>query len=505
MKAIVHSPQPATSDTPVPPARRKAKAKRRGKPAGEWQGRLPVIHPHAAGIDVAAASDLWAAIAPQEGRAAKETIRPFAPTTAGLRQLADWLAKEAITTVAFEATGIYWLPLYHLLSERGFQIVVVNPRDTKALRKKTDIADAQWLQYLHGVGLLKASFVPPAEILGMRGVWRHRDDLVRQAGSQVQHMQKALDEMNLKLHFFLDDLTGKTGLAIVDAILAGERDPGKLAKLRDYRCQASEEAIAGALEGQWLAHCLFILGQARAAWQQSREQIAACDSLLEKQAIGLLTAMGKSWDAATAKAQPAGKEIKRKSRKANKTRQPTKNEPAGSAWPELCRALFGVDLMKVPGVGVGVVLSLLCEIGVCWSAFGSAGQLSSWMGLCPNNKVSGGKVIRRGVMPGQQWLRNMLRHAAASLARNDSVLGDHYRRMRGRMGPIGANTIVAHKLARILWHLVTHQQEYDESVLAKLDVGREARRLARLQRQAQALNLRLVPFPTPAAPAKKAA
>ncbi|MDQ3621456.1 MAG: transposase, partial [Verrucomicrobiota bacterium] len=190
-------PAPVSAAAPLK-SRRKAKAKRRGKQGTQWQGSLPVVNPHAAGIDVAASSDLWAAIAPAEGRAAKETIRAFAPTTGGLRKLADWLAKESITTVAFEATGIYWLPLYHLLSERGFQIVVVNPRDTKALRKKTDIADAQWLQYLHGTGLLKASFVPPAEILGMRGVWRYRDDLVRQAGSQVQHMQKALDEMNIK-------------------------------------------------------------------------------------------------------------------------------------------------------------------------------------------------------------------------------------------------------------------------------------------------------------------
>ena len=495
-------PDPQTPSAPAPvnppaKARRKAKAKRRGQQGGDWQGSLPVVHPHAAGIDVAAGSDLWAAIAPEPGRTAKETVHPFAPTTGGLRKLADWLAQEAITTVAFEATGIYWLPLYHLLSERGFQVIVVNPRDTRALRKKTDIADAQWLQYLHGTGLLKASFVPPAEILGMRGVWRHRDDLVRLAGSQVQHMQKALDEMNIKLHFFIDDLTGRTGLSILDAILAGERDPARLAKLRDYRCQAREEEIAAALEGQWLEHCLFILGQARAAWSQTQAQIAACDGLLEKQAIELLSHMGKPWEPEREKENPAGKEIKRRSKKANKTRQPTKNEPAGSAWPELCRALFGVDLMKVPGIGVGVVLSLLCEIGVVWTAFGSAGQLSSWMGLCPNNKVSGGKVIRRGVMPGQQWLRNMLRHAAASLARNESPLGDHYRRMRGRLGPIGANTVVAHKLARILWHLVTHQQEYDPSVLITLDAGRDARRLARLHRQAQALHLQLVPFPTP--------
>lgn len=150
-------------------------------------------------------------------------------------------------------------------------------------------------------------------------------------------------------------------------------------------------------------------GQARAAWGQSQEQLAACDCLLEKQALALLASMGKTWDAEAARQEPAGKAVKRRSKKANKTRRANKNEPAGSAWPELCRALFGVDLMKVPGIGVGVVLSLLCEIGVEWSAFGSAGQLSSWMGLCPNNKVSGGKVIRRGVMPGQQWLSQ---HAA---------------------------------------------------------------------------------------------
>ena len=189
--------------------------------------------------------------------------------------------------------------------------------------------------------------------------------------------------------------------------------------------------------------------------------------------------------------------MKRKSKKANTTRPIGKNEPRGSAWPELCRALFGVDLMRVPGIGVGVLLALLCEIGVNWSAFASAGRFSSWMGLCPNNKISGGKVIRRAVMPGQVWLKNMLRHSAASLARHESVLGDHYRRMRARLGPAAANTIVAHKLARILWHMVTHQVEYDETILARLDQGRDERRLKRLKRQAHALKYQLVPVEPP--------
>lgn len=163
MKTDAQPTTPPAAAVASDKGRRKSKPRRRAKQADQWRGSLPVVHPQAAGIDVAAGSDLWAAIAPVEGRAAKETIRPFAPTTGGLRKLADWLTKEGITTVAFEATGIYWLPLYHLLSERGFQVVVVNPRDTKALRKKTDIADAQWLQYLHGTGLLKPSFVPPAD------------------------------------------------------------------------------------------------------------------------------------------------------------------------------------------------------------------------------------------------------------------------------------------------------------------------------------------------------
>jgi hypothetical protein len=223
-----------------------------------------VVHARAAGIDVAAAGDLWVAIPPEPARPATETVRAFSPHTTGLRALADWLEKEAITIVALEATGIYWLPLYHLLSERGFQVLVVNPRDTKALKMKSDIADCRWRQWLLSVGLPKASFVPPADILAIRGVWRHRDDLVRQAATHVQHMQKALDEMNVKLHFVIDDLTGKTGLSIVDAILSGQRDGAALAQLRDCRCKATPAKIAAALEGQWLAHCLFVLGQARA-------------------------------------------------------------------------------------------------------------------------------------------------------------------------------------------------------------------------------------------------
>lgn len=459
-----------------------------------WSGTLPMVHPKAAGIDVAAGNDLWAAIAPQTDRPATETVRPFAPTTRGLTAMARWLLSEGITTVAMEATGIYWLPLYTLLCEHGLEVVVVNPRDVKALRKKSDIADAQWLQYLHSVGLLKSSFVPPTEVLAMRGIWRHRDDLVRHAATLVQHMQKALDLMNLKLHFFIDDITGKTGMAIIDAILAGERDAQVLARLRDYRCKASEEKIAEALEGQWLEHAVFILRQAREQYAQIQGHIAACDALLEKQALGQLDAMGKTWDIQAERTHPAGKPVKRKSTKANTTRQIGKNEPRGAAWPELARALFGVDLMRVPGIGVGVVLALLCEIGVSWKAFASAGQFASWLGLCPNNKISGGKVIRRAVMPGQVWLKNLLRHSAASLARNESILGDYYRRMRARMGPAGANTVVAHKLARILWHMVTHQVEYDETILAHLDEGREERRLKRLQRQARALNLHLTPL-----------
>ena len=266
--------KPARDSAPTQPNMKPRRGKAKGARRLEWSGTLPVVHPRAAG------SDLWVAIPPEAGRPATEMVRAFSPTTAGLRAVADWLSKEAITHTALEATGIYWLPLYHLLSERGFHVIVVNPRDTKALKKKSDIADCQWLQYLLSVGLLKASFVPPAAILAMRGVWRHRDSRplcclrlsrtapprwVRQAGMHVQHMQKALDEMNVNLHFVIDDLTGKTGLSIVDAILSGQRDDAELAKLRDYRCKATPEQIAAALEGQWLTHCLFVLGQARAA------------------------------------------------------------------------------------------------------------------------------------------------------------------------------------------------------------------------------------------------
>jgi transposase len=487
------------ANKPAVPPRPIVRGGKRGSRAkgSAWNGTLPMVHPKAAGIDVAAGNDLWAAVSPNDGRPATQTVRPFAPTTRGITQMAQWLLSEGVTTIAMEATGIYWLPLYTLLCEHGLEVVVVNPRDVKALRKKTDIADAQWLQYLHSVGLLKNSFVPPTEVLAMRGVWRHRDDLVRHAGSLIQHMQKALDMMNLKLHFFIDDITGKTGMAIIDAILAGERDARVMAGLRDYRCKASEEKIAEALEGRWLEHAVFILRQAREQYGQVQEHIAACDALLERQALEQLASMGKIWDMEAELARPAGKPVKRKSRKANASRKPGKNEPRGSAWPELCRALFGVDLMRVPGVGVGVMLALLCEIGVSWKAFASAGQFASWVGLCPNNKISGGKVIRRSVMPGQAWLKNILRHSAASLARNESVLGDYYRRMRARMGPAGANTVVAHKLARILWHMVTYQVEYDETILARLEEGLDERKLKRLKKQAHALKFQLIPLETP--------
>src|SRR5215207_10130760 len=453
----------------------------------------PIVHPNAAGIDIAVSSDLWVAVGEH---ACPKPVRSFSPLTAGLRKLCDWLKECGVDTVAMEATGVYWLNLYLQLREAGFEVVVVNPRCVKNLKRKSDISDCQWLRYLHSVGLLKASFVPPEQILALRTLSRHRENLGRACTGHVQRMQKALDEMNLHLHHVISDVTGATGRAIIEAILQGERDPKRLAELRDRRIKASAEKIEQALDGRWNEQLLFVLEQEYQSWNQLQEQVARCDQKLLESCAELPAQLSEEALAQIkAQEQPPQRATRPKRIRSRKS----KSQSAPAQWQERLHRLLGVDLTKTPGISILTVLCLLCELGTDWHCFPTAGHFASWLGLCPDNQVSGGKVLRRSTRTVQNRIRNILKLAAQSLHGSNSHLGDQYRRMRGRLGPAQANTAMAHKLARILWHQMTCKVPYDESFLIALDARQEERRKKNIHKQAAKYGFKLVPIESPEA------
>ena len=475
------------SAAPITQSQRRAKA-RMQRESGQSTA-MPVEHPNAAGIDIAVNDDLWVAVGEH---AAERPVRAFSPRTAGLRSLCAWLGECKVDIVAIEATGSYWLSLYLELRKAGFAVVVVNPRAVRVLKRKTDISDCQWLRYLLSVGLLKGSFVPAEEFLALRRLSRQRENLLRDSGEHLQRLQKALDEMNIHIHHVIDDVMGVTGRAIIEAILGGERDPHRLAALRNHRIKADERTVAESLEGAWCEESLLIIAQEYATCEHLRGQVAVCDEKLMELSRKLPARLSE--EAAQTAAAAQAEQIRQKTGKLPRKRNGSKNQPAGaSGWGQLLHQLFGVDLTLTPGVSVLTLLTLLSELGADWSCFPSAGHFSSWLGLCPEHRISGGKVLSRSTRTVQNRVRNALKMCAQSLWSSNSHLGEQYRRLRARLGPAKANTAMAHKLARILWHQVQMQDPYNESFLAELDKTRNHRAKIRLAKAAAQFGYDLVP------------
>jgi transposase len=344
--------------------------------------------------------------------------------------------------------------------------------------RRTDVSDCQWLQYLHSVGLLKRSFRPAQEICAIRSLWRHRDDLVQMAACHVQHMQKALDQMNLQIHHVISDITGWTGLTIIGAILSGERDPEKLALLRDPRIRASHQTIVKSLVGDYRHEHLFTLRQSVDMYRQYERKIDECEAEIQRLMEGL-----------EGLADPSGLAPAKDSVKKCKVMSPAK----AVALRDEAYRILGVDLTTIPGISVLHVQTILAELGPDFSKFRSAGAFSSWMGLCPDNEISGGKVLWRGTRKVKNRVALGLRMAAQSLQHSKSSLGEFYRRMRTRLGAPKAITATAHKLARIVFHLITTKEAYDESVFAHAEERCRQRARKRLAAQASALGFNLVP------------
>jgi transposase len=452
------------------------KMKRRKNP----RALKPVIRTDAAGIDIGA-RELVAAVPPECPEAGPHTVRTFGAFTDELHSLADWLAKCGIRTVAMESTGVYWVPAFQILEARGFEVCLINARQAAGIggRGKTDVSDAEWLQYLHACGLLRPSHRPPAAICAVRALLRQRDRTVRAAAASTQHMQKAMNLMNIQLHHVISDITGVTGMAVIDAILGGQRDPSELAKLRDHRIKAPIKTIERSLRGDWQDEHLFALRQARATYTHYQAQLRESDREIER-----LLATFDTAEAGESLPPPTGSH-----------RKAQRNEFQFDARAGLHRIL-GIDLTQIPGFSSLTAHGLIAEVGLTVEKFPSGRHFASWLGLCPDNRISGGKLLGTRTRDVPSRAAQMFRIAAQSLHKNKSVLGEHHRKMKGRLGAPEAITATGHKLARIFYAMIKHRRPYDENRLAGTPEERLAKKRHRLEKQAQKLGFALTPLPS---------
>jgi transposase len=430
----------------------------------------------AAGIDVGAAHHF---VAVPEGRDPDgHDVREFATFTADLCALANWLTVCGIRTVAMESTGVYWIPLFELLSERGFDVKLVDPRQLKHVPgRKTDVLDCQWLQQLHTFGLLAAAFRPDDAICVLRGYLRQRAMLVTCAAQHIQHMQKALEQMNVKLPEVVTDVTGVTGMAIIRAILAGERKPQTLAALRDARCKHDQATIARALEGTWREEHLFALRQAVELFDVYQGKIGDCDRTIETCLQGFAD-------------QSGGETLPPASRASKRAR----NTPGFDVRTHLHR-LTGVDLTRLDGIDAHSALKIVGEIGLDMSRWPTEKQFASWLSVSPGNKISGGKVLSSRTKRSANRVAAVLRMAASTLHHSRSALGAFFRRLKARLGAPKAITATAHKLACLIYNMLKHGTEYVDQGQHYYEERYQQRVLSNLSRRAQELGYHLVKVP----------
>ena len=445
----------------------------------EWARRLrsedpglTVIHPRAAGIDVGNSSH-YVAVRPDRD---PQPVRCFQCFTADLYRLADWLQSCGVKTVAMQSTGVYWIPLYDILEARGFEVYLVNARHTKNLPgRKSDVQESQWLLKLHTYGLLNNSFQPPTAIRALRTYWRLRAEHVQGAATCMQRMQKALTQMNLQLANVISDISGLTGQAILRAITAGERDAGKLAELRDPRIKASPEEIAKSLQGNWRPELLFVLQQELEMYDTYQRRIAECDQQLQKDLAQFTDKVLPT----RPKAEPTGKKTK-----------PAKNAPRFDLRSEMQR-ITGVDLTRIDGIDVMVAQTILSEVGFDMTRWKTEAHFASWLGLCPDNQISGDKVLGRGTRRVVSRVATALRMAAITLMRSRTYLGAQYRRLRTRLGAPKAITAMAHRLARLVYRMLKYGQAYVDKGSEYYEQRYRNQQLHMLRKQAAKLGLQI--------------
>ena len=429
------------------------------------------VHANAAAIDIGATLHV-AAVGPDRD---PEPVRSFGTFTGDLHRLADWFEQCGVTTVAMESTGVYWIPVFEILEQRGFTVVLVNARDAKHVPgRKSDVSDAQWLQRLHEYGLLRASFRPERRIAALRDYLRQRERLLDYAASHIQHMQKALMQMNLQLHHVVSDITGATGMRIIRAFVAGERNPVTLAALRDQRCKESAETIRQALVGNEREEHIFALAQAVELYDAYVAKVDACDKRIE----AVLTEL-KATCPPPAAPLPAPR---------HRTKQPN-----ALSFParEALHRILGVDLTQIHGLGPYLALKLVGECGTDLSAWPSAKHFTSWLCLAPSNKISGGKVLSSRTRRSSNRASALLRLAAVTVGRTETALGAFYRRLAGRVGKAKAVTATARKIAVLFYNTLRHNIGYFDPGASYYEDRYRQRVLANLKRRAKSLGYSL--------------
>ena len=433
---------------------------------------LSQLNMNSAGIDVGATSHFVAVPADR----AEQPVQEFEAFTADLYRLAHWMTECGVQTVVMESTGVYWIPLFEVLEEWGFQVMLVDPRRIKNVPgRKTDVLDCQWLQQLHSYGLLSGAFRPDGDIRRLRSYLRQRAMLVEYASHHIQHMHKALTQMNVKLQHVISDITGKTGMDIIEAIAGGERDPRKLARLRDPRIKADEATIAKSLQGHWREEHIFELAQAVELYRVYQARIAECDREIE--------ARLEQFEDRSDGEPPAPNGKKRNQ----------KNAPRFDVQSPLYR-MTGVDLTRIDGVDGFTALKVVSEVGTDMTKWESAKHFASWLGLSPNNRITGGKVMSSKTKPSANRAAAALRLAANALHRSDSALGAFLRRKKAHLGAPKAITATAHKLARIIYSMLRYGQQYVDAGAEYYESQYQHRALRAAKRRAAQLGYQLVPL-----------
>ncbi len=440
---------------------------------GKARAALTITHPNAAGIDIGSAAH-FVAVPPDRD---EQPVREFASFTVDLNAIADWLTACGVDTVAMESTGVYWIALFELLESRGFTVFLVNARHVKNVSgRKSDVLDCQWLQQLMTYGLLSGAFRPVEQVCVLRALYRQRGMLLRSQGRHVQHMQKALTQMNIQLTNVLSDIVGESGQKILRAIVAGERDGQVLGAMKNVRVRASVDEIAKSLQGNWRAEHLFALKQALGAFDFVGTQLAECDAEIELQLQRL-----QAHDGDPAKGKKRGR---------------ARNAPRFDLRTQLFR-MCGVDLTRIDGIDVTTALAVVSEVGADMSRFPSVRHFTSWLGLCPGTKITGGKVMSGKTKRVVNRAAQALRLAAAALRSSKSALGAYFRRMCSRMDKPKAVTATAHKLARLIYTMLTKGQEYTDQGQEYFEERYRERVLRALSQRAAKLGMQMVPIAQP--------
>lgn len=424
---------------------------------------IKIINPDSAGIDIGASSHF---VAVPDGRDTN-TVKEFECYTPDIEKMIKWLKECKIKTIVMESTGSYWIPVFEMLEQAGFEVNLVDAHHVKNIRgRKSDVIDCQWLQQLHAHGLLAAAFRPADEIVELRSYLRHRSKLIESAATHINRMQKALTEMNLHLHNAISDITGVTGMGILHAILAGERDPEVLAKMRDPRCKQPESVIRKSLRGNYREEHLFTLKQELEAYEFYQKQIQECEEAIKKK-VEMLSPLK---DVASRK----------------KTKKPRKYEYTFDVATHL-KELIGTDLTTIPGIDASSALKLISEIGTDIDRWPTVKHFCAWLGLCPGTRISGGRRISSHTSHNTNRAAKILRMSASGLYRNNSIFGAHLRRMKSRMGSVEATTATAHKMARTLYFMMVNKTDFQDSGGDYYDKLNKAKTLRYLRKKAQSL------------------